>query len=106
MSRYAGWWQDIGCKRYPDAKRLTSRATGGGSNGSRVRLWKLELQKLANELGIASPSTTCRLELEVGQEKGGVELNEMGVGPGLAASRTAHPSNRIRPRTGSFHATP
>jgi hypothetical protein len=46
------WWQDIGCKRYPDAKRLTITCDGGGSNGSRVRLWKLELQKLANELGI------------------------------------------------------
>jgi Rhodopirellula transposase DDE domain len=46
------WWQDIGCKRYPGAKRLTITCDGGGSNGSRVRLWKLELQKLANELGI------------------------------------------------------
>ena len=46
------WWQDIGCKRYPDAKRLTITCDGGGSNGSRVRLWKLELQKLADELGI------------------------------------------------------
>jgi hypothetical protein len=46
------WWQDIGRWRYPDAKRLTITCDGGGSNGSRVRLWKLELQKLANELGI------------------------------------------------------
>lgn len=46
------WWQGIGCKRYPGAKRLTITCDGGGSNGSRVRLWKLELQKLANELGI------------------------------------------------------
>jgi hypothetical protein len=46
------WWQDIGCKRYPDTKRLTITCDGGGSNGSRVRLWKLELQKLADELGI------------------------------------------------------
>src|SRR6202166_124501 len=46
------WWQDIGCKRYPDTKRLTITCDGGGSNGSRVRLWKLELQKLASELDI------------------------------------------------------
>jgi hypothetical protein len=46
------WWHDVGCKRYPGAKRLTITCDGGGSNGSRVRLWKLELQKLANELGI------------------------------------------------------
>ena len=46
------WWQDIGCRRYPGAKRLTIICDGGGSNGSRVRLWKLELQKLTNELGL------------------------------------------------------
>ena len=38
--------------RYPDAKHLTINADGGGSNGSRLRLWKRELQKLADELGI------------------------------------------------------
>jgi hypothetical protein len=46
------WWHDIGDKRYPNAKRLTITADGGGSKGSRVRLWKRELQTLANELGI------------------------------------------------------
>jgi hypothetical protein len=37
---------------YPDATRLLVIADGGGSNGSRVRLWKRELQKLANEIGL------------------------------------------------------
>ncbi|MGH9205900.1 MAG: ISAzo13 family transposase, partial [Acidimicrobiales bacterium] len=46
------WWHDTGRQRYPDAKCLTITADGGGSNGSRVRLWKRELQGLANELGI------------------------------------------------------
>jgi hypothetical protein len=46
------WWQDIGCKRYPAAKRLTITCDGGGSTGSRVRLWKHELQKLASQLDI------------------------------------------------------
>jgi DDE family transposase len=46
------WWQDVGRVRYPHATRLTITADGGGSNGSRVRLWKRELQGLANELGI------------------------------------------------------
>ena len=46
------WWQEIGRVRYPDAKRLTITCDGGGSNGSRVKLWKRELQGLANELGI------------------------------------------------------
>ncbi len=46
------WWQDIGAVRYPAAKHLTITADGGGSNASRSRLWKRELQGLANELGI------------------------------------------------------
>ncbi len=46
------WWRDVGRVRYPHATRLTITADGGGSNGSRVRLWKLELQGLADELGI------------------------------------------------------
>jgi hypothetical protein len=47
------WWQEVGQLRYPYATRLTITADGGGSNGSRVRLWKRELQRLADELGIA-----------------------------------------------------
>jgi hypothetical protein len=46
------WWQQIGHPRYPRAKRLVITADGGGSNGSRVRLWKRELQSLASELGL------------------------------------------------------
>jgi hypothetical protein len=47
------WWQEVGHRRYPHATRLTITCDGGGSNGSRVRLWKRELQRLADELGIA-----------------------------------------------------
>ena len=47
------WWQHLGKDRYPRATRLTITADGGGSNSSRTRLWKVELQKLADELGIA-----------------------------------------------------
>jgi hypothetical protein len=46
------WWQDIGRPRYPNARRLVITADGGGSNGVRIRLWKSELQRLANEWGI------------------------------------------------------
>ena len=46
------WWQEVGRARYPDATQLTINADGGGSNGSRLRLWKRELRALANELGI------------------------------------------------------
>jgi hypothetical protein len=47
------WWREVGRIRYPLARRLVIPADGGGSNGSRVRLWKLELQRLADELGIS-----------------------------------------------------
>jgi len=46
------WWYKMGCKLYKDSKELLINADGGGSNGSRVRLWKTELQKLANETGL------------------------------------------------------
>jgi hypothetical protein len=47
------WWQEVGRVRYSGAQRLLITADGGGSNGSRVRLWKLELQRLANELDLS-----------------------------------------------------
>ena len=46
------WWLSMGKPLYPEASRLLITADGGGSNGSRVRLWKLELQKLADETGL------------------------------------------------------
>ena len=46
------WWMAMGAILLPAAHTLTITADGGGSNGSRVRLWKLELQKLADELGL------------------------------------------------------
>jgi len=53
VSTIRRWWFSMGMDLYPDAKKLVITADGGGSNGSRVRLWKVELQKLANELNIA-----------------------------------------------------
>jgi hypothetical protein len=46
------WWFSMGRPRYPKAKELTITADGGGSNGYRVRLWKLELGRLATETGL------------------------------------------------------
>ena len=46
------WYEAAGCIRYEKAEQLSITADGGGSNGSRVRLWKLELQKLADETGL------------------------------------------------------
>jgi hypothetical protein len=42
------WWKQMGSKRYPDAKELLIMADAGGSNGSRLRLWKIGVQRLAN----------------------------------------------------------
>jgi hypothetical protein len=47
------WWYRLGQARYPNAKRMVVTADCGGSNGVRVRLWKRELQRLANEIGVA-----------------------------------------------------
>jgi Rhodopirellula transposase DDE domain len=44
-----GWWEHLGQPRYPNTTRLQITADCGGSNGNRTRLWKVELQKLADE---------------------------------------------------------
>ena len=46
------WWWKLGKPRYPNATTLTITADCGGSNGARVRLWKRELQRFANETGL------------------------------------------------------
>src|ERR1039458_1932212 len=53
VSSIRGWWQHLGNARYPNADTLTITADSGGSNSPRVRLWKTELQKLADEIGLA-----------------------------------------------------
>lgn len=52
VSTIRRWWFGMGKELFPNARELIITADGGGSNGSRVRLWKIELQKLADELGI------------------------------------------------------
>ena len=53
------WWERTGRRRYSAARRLLITADGGGSNGSRLRLWKWELQRLADASGLAI--TVCHL---------------------------------------------
>lgn len=53
------WWESVGADRYPDADRLLICADGGGSNGYRIRAWKIELAKLAAEIGLSI--TVCHL---------------------------------------------
>ena len=50
VSTIRRWWRQMGSRRYPEARELMITADGGGSNGSRVRLWKVEIQKMAQEL--------------------------------------------------------
>lgn len=47
------WWHSMGRELYPQAKHLMVTADGGGSNGYRIKLWKVELQKLADETGLS-----------------------------------------------------
>lgn len=47
------WWKQVGAKRYPNAREIFINADAGGSNGYRAHVWKWELQRLADKLGIA-----------------------------------------------------
>jgi hypothetical protein len=49
-----GWWRSEGRRLYPDAEKILITADGGGSNGWRLRLWKLELQNFADQAGLAA----------------------------------------------------
>jgi hypothetical protein len=53
------WWRTMGQPAYPEANQLLITADGGGSNGYRLRLWKTELQRLADETGLSI--TVCHL---------------------------------------------
>ena len=52
LERLRRWWNKMGSKRHRGVKRLLITADGGGSNGSRRRLWKVALQNLAEQLGM------------------------------------------------------
>jgi DNA-binding phage protein len=59
------WWRRMGRRVYPEATKLLITADGGGSNGTRCRLWKVELQGLADEIGLGItvchfPPGTCK----------------------------------------------
>lgn len=71
------WWKLMGRERYPNASSLLITADGGGSNGSRVRLWKIELKKLADELGVAI--AVCHLRPGTSKWFGG-DIQELRTG--------------------------
>jgi DDE family transposase len=107
------WWLTIGRARYPQASRLLitakpapAKAGGGGSNGSRVRLWKRELQKLANEFGI--DIVVSHLPPHFRIEDGTVNLSGrasrmQATGSGLGDS-IANRCYRFPPRLGMFES--
>ena len=53
VASIGGWWRHEGRRLYPAAANLLITADGGGSNGYRLRLWKLELQQLADQTGLS-----------------------------------------------------
>jgi Rhodopirellula transposase DDE domain len=57
VSAIQRWWRKMGSKSFSNARRLMITADGGGSNGSRCRLWKVALQDLATKIGI--PISVC-----------------------------------------------
>ena len=59
VAAISAWWGQLGKERYPTATSLTITADCGGSNGNRTRLWKTELQRLADDTGLAI--TVCHL---------------------------------------------
>ena len=94
------WWQHLGKTRYPDATTLTINADCGGSNSYRTRLWKTELQGLADETGLSievchfPPGTSKwnqiehRLFSQIGQNWRGRPLTSYQVVVDLIASTT------------------
>lgn len=59
VATIATWWRRLGRRRFPKAKSLLITADAGGSNGTRVRLWKWELQKFADRTGLVI--TVCHM---------------------------------------------
>jgi len=59
VATIAKWWRRLGRRRYPKTRSLLITADGGGSNGTRVRLWKWELQKFASRTGLTI--TVCHM---------------------------------------------
>ena len=102
------WWQKMGVKRYPDAKELLIMADGGGSNGSRCRLWQVALQELALRLGMSihvshfPPGTSKwnkiehRMFCHITQNWRGHPLVSHDVIVNLIANTTTHAGLRVR----------
>jgi hypothetical protein len=110
------WWQHLGRQRYPNAASLTITADCGGSNSNRTRLWKAELQKLADDTGLAvtvchfPPGTSKwnaiehRLFSFIGTNWRGKPLESLEVIINLIAATTTNTGLKVYARldTGSY----
>ena len=102
------WWRLMGQPLYPAAHQLLITADGGGSNGSRLRLWKVELQKLADETGLEiavchlPPGTSKWNKIEhrlfsyISQNWRGKPLISHEVIVNLIAATTTNPGLKVR----------
>jgi hypothetical protein len=102
------WWTGMGYLKYPGATELLITADGGGSNGYRIRLWKREIQKLSDELGITiqvchfPPGTSKWNKIEhqmfsfVSKNWRGRPLDSLGTIVNLIASTTTKKGLQIK----------
>ena len=102
------WWRQMGRKTYPDARELLITADGGGSNGSRPRLWKVALQRMADATGLKisvchfPPGTSKwnkiehRLFCHITRNWRGRPLESLEVVVNLIASTTTTKGLRVR----------
>ena len=112
------WWHQLGAPTYPSATRLLITADSGGSNGSRLRLWKTELASFAQETGLDDhrmPPPTRHLQME--QNRAPAVLRDQPqlarTPPGIPRGRHRNPQSRHHPhrpgrarRTGHQHLPP
>ncbi len=101
------WWYAVGQPKYPRASRLLITADSGGSNGSRLRLWKFELQGLADEIGLRiavchfPPGTSKWNKIEhrlfsfISQNWRGQPLTSLGVIVSLIAGTTTTKGQKV-----------
>ncbi len=90
------WWKRMGMRLYPRATELLITADGGGSNGSRVRLWKIEVQKLVQELNM----TVSYLSFPPGTQASGHKIEHRmfcHISAELARSSSGKPSRGGEP---------
>jgi len=81
------WWREMGARSHPKAQRLLITADAGGSNGYRVRLWKVALQRLADELGLEI--WVCHFPPGTSKWNTGCSVTLPGTGEGDRYSATA-----------------